>query len=90
MTNPHTFMQKPATWYDFGLTPDEEARASQLHDELIVFRFFDGCGWYDGMITQMKKWSCNRSLSIGHIDFSKLRGEKKRKYRLRSGGLQKR
>ena len=78
MTNPHTFMQKPATWYDFGLTPDEEERASQLHDELIVFDSLMECSWYDGMITHMKKGGpATGSLSIGHIDFSKLRGEKK-------------
>ncbi len=64
MTNPHTSMQKPATWYDFGLTPDEEARASQLHDELIVFDSLMECGIAGRLLMQAKDKVLCRKRSV--------------------------
>jgi len=31
------FIKAPATVYDFGLTPDQEAHAKELHKKLVVF-----------------------------------------------------
>ena len=64
MTNPHTFMQMQATWYDFGLTPDEEERASQLHDELIVFDSLMECGIAGRFLMQSRDQALYRNRSI--------------------------
>jgi membrane dipeptidase len=42
--------KKDVTILDYGLTPDQEDRARELHENIIVFDSLMECGWYDEFI----------------------------------------
>ena len=47
------FHTTPATILDFGLTPDQEARAKELHASLHIFDSEPEVDWYDGLYDNM-------------------------------------
>jgi len=47
------YHKKPATVIDFGLTPEQEARAKELHSKLFVFDFEPEVDWFDGLFDNM-------------------------------------
>ncbi len=46
-------MKKPATVIDYGLTPDQEARASELHKSLYIFDGEYQVDYYEGLLDNM-------------------------------------
>ena len=70
-------MSEPATVIDFGLTPDQEAHAKELHEKIIVFDTLIECSWYDGILTHMKNGGATAgSFSIGTAGLPNWRGRK--------------
>ena len=62
----YKYMSSPATVVDFGLTPDQEAHARELHEKIIVFDTLIECSWYDGLLNNiMRGGGTAGSLSIG-------------------------
>ena len=47
------YQKKPATVIDYGLTPEQEARAAALHKSLIVFDSEPEVGWFYGLYDNM-------------------------------------
>lgn len=50
----YKFMKQKATVVDFGLTPDQESRAKELHEKIIVFDGLMECSWYDELLGHIK------------------------------------
>lgn len=48
------YIKKPATVYDFGLTPEQEAHAKELHEKLVVFDCLMECCFYPEFLDNMK------------------------------------
>ena len=48
------YIKSPATVFDFGLTPDQEAHAKELHESLIVFDNLMECCFYPEFLDNMK------------------------------------
>ena len=58
--------KRDVTVIDFGLTPEQEQRAGDLHDSLIVFDSLMECSWYDEFIDNcVKGGGTAGNLSIG-------------------------
>ncbi len=65
----YDYMYKPATVVDFGLTPEQEAQAKRLHEEIIVFDGLMECTWYDNFINIAKSGGTTAGcLSLGITD----------------------
>lgn len=63
------YIKTPATVYDFGLTPEQEAHAKELHASLIVFDGLLECAFYPELLTNMKLGGCTSgNFSIGITD----------------------
>ena len=45
----YPYHKKPATVIDYGLTPDQEARAKELHSKLYVFDSEPEVDWFEGL-----------------------------------------
>ena len=69
-------MNHPATIVDFGLTPEQEDHARDLHNNLIVFDSLMECTWYEGLIDNIRRGghACG-SLSIGTIGLESFQGK---------------
>ena len=62
-------MHRPATHVDFGLSTEQEVRASRLHDEIIVFDGLMECSWYDGIVDLAQQGGLTGgNISIGATD----------------------
>jgi len=48
------YIKTPATVYDFGLTPDQEAHAKELHKNIIVFDGLMECTFYPSLLDNLK------------------------------------
>ena len=60
------YQKEPATITDFGLTPEQEDRAKELHEKIIIFDSLMECSWYDGILKNFKRGGTpTGSLSIG-------------------------
>ena len=71
-------MTKPATFFDFGLSPGEEERAAELHK---IVRVYDGlmeCTWYPGIVENILAGGpqVGGSLSLGNAGLERFLGEK--------------
>lgn len=67
----HKFLTQPATVFDFGLTPEQEAHAAELHKSIIVYDGLMECSVYPEMFNMIKKGggtSGNLSLGIAGLD----------------------
>lgn len=63
------YIKAPATVYDFGLTPDQEEHAKELHESLIIFDGLSECTFYPEFITNMKRGGgTSGNFSIGISD----------------------
>lgn len=63
------YIKSPATVFDFGLTPDQEAHAKELHESLIVFDNLMECTFYPELIDNVKLGGGTAgNLSIGITD----------------------
>lgn len=49
----YPYHTKPATVIDFGLTPDQEARAKELHSKIVIFDSEPEVDWFDGLYDNM-------------------------------------
>jgi membrane dipeptidase len=47
------YHNKPASVIDYGLTPEQEAHAKELHSKLYVFDFEPEVDWFDGLFDNM-------------------------------------
>jgi len=56
------YHNKPATVIDFGLTPEQEARAKELHGKLFVFDSEPEVDWFEGLFDNML---AGRSSAVG-------------------------
>lgn len=73
----YKYMTTPATVVDFGLTPEQEDRARELHESLIVFDTLIECSWYEGMLNNMKQGGATAgSFSIGTAGLPNWKGRK--------------
>lgn len=71
----YKFMTEFATVVDFGLTPDQEGRAKELHRKLIVFDSLMECSWYDELLGHLKKGGATAgSFSIGTAGLANWKG----------------
>ena len=50
----YKYIKAPATVYDFGLTPEQEAHAKELHKKLVVFDCLMECTFYPEFLDNMK------------------------------------
>ena len=63
------FIKAPATVFDFGLTPEQEEHAKELHESLIIFDGLSECTFYPEFITNMKRGGgTSGNFSIGISD----------------------
>ena len=63
------YISAPATVYDFGLTPEQEEHAAELHASLIIFDGLSECTFYPEFITNMKRGGgTSGNFSIGISD----------------------
>ena len=66
------YISAPATVYDFGLTPEQEEHAKELHESLIIFDGLSECTFYPEFITNMKRGGgTSGNFSIGISDMSR-------------------
>lgn len=71
----YVWNKKPATFVDFGLTPEEEERAKALHKQIIVFDALVEVSYYDGFIENCQKGGLTvGSYSIGVAGLAKMQG----------------
>tara|TARA_B100000446_G_scaffold76073_1_gene71960 strand:- start:2316 stop:3566 length:1251 start_codon:yes stop_codon:yes gene_type:complete len=62
----YPYLTKPATVFDFGLTPDQEARAAELHKNIIVFDGLMECSIFPNLVPLLKQGGATSgNLSIG-------------------------
>lgn len=65
----YQYMSKTATVIDFGLTPEQEARAKELHEKIFVFDSLMECSWYDNFIELCRAGGGNGgNFSLGITD----------------------
>jgi membrane dipeptidase len=63
------YISAPATVYDFGLTPEQEEHAKELHESLIIFDALSECTFYPEFIINMKRGGgTSGNFSIGISD----------------------
>lgn len=70
---------RPATVIDYGMTPEQEARAKELHSKLYVFDFEPEVDWFDGLFDNMlagKARGVGGSFTIDALNWAKLHGFK--------------
>lgn len=64
------FLTKPATRFDFGLTPEQEERAAELHKSLIVFDGLLECSIFPNLVDLVKQGGgTSGNLSLGIAGF---------------------
>lgn len=71
------YHNKPATVIDFGLTPEQEARARELHSSLFVFDSEPEVDWFDGLFDNMlagKAAGVGGSFTIDALNWGKVHG----------------
>lgn len=71
------YHKKPATVIDFGLTPEQEARARELHSKLVIFDSEPEVDWFDGLFDNMlagKSAGVGGSFTIDAINWPKVHG----------------
>jgi microsomal dipeptidase-like Zn-dependent dipeptidase len=71
------YHKKPATVIDFGLTPEQEARAKELHGKLFVFDSEPEVDWFDGLFDNMlagKAAGVGGSFTIDALNWAKIHG----------------
>jgi len=71
------YHKAPATVLDFGLTPDQEARAKELHAKLFIFDSEPEVDWFDGLFDNMLAGGARGvggSFTIDAIPWAKVRG----------------
>ena len=74
----YKYMTAPATTFDFGLTPEQEERAKELHEKIIVFDALMECSWYPGMLKQIRRGGGTAgSFSIGTAGLTRWQGRTK-------------
>ena len=71
-------MTKPATVFDFGLSPSEEERAAELHKTVRVYDGLMECTWYPGIVENILAGGpqVGGSLSLGNAGLERFLGEK--------------
>ena len=63
------YIKTPATVFDFGLTPDQEAHAKELHSKIIVFDNLMECTIYPELFDNLKIGGCTAgNMSLGITD----------------------
>ncbi|CAK9089720.1 Putative dipeptidase CPSG_01350 [Durusdinium trenchii] len=74
----YPFMAKPATVFDFGLSPDDEQRAAELHKTIQVYDGLIECTWYPGIVENILAGGpqVGGSLSLGNAGLERFLGEK--------------
>lgn len=75
--NYYKFHATPATVIDFGLTPDQEAHAKELHESLYVFDNEPEVDWFDGLYRNMlagKAGGVGGSFTVDALNWSKIHG----------------
>ncbi|CAE7391358.1 unnamed protein product [Symbiodinium natans] len=74
----YPFMTKPATVFDFGLSPSEEERAAELHKTVRVYDGLMECTWYPGIVENILAGGpqVGGSLSLGNAGLERFLGEK--------------
>jgi len=73
----YKYMTEPATTIDFGLTPEQEEHARELHENIIVFDSLFECSWYDGLLENLKRGGITAgSFSIGTAGLDFWQGRK--------------
>ena len=63
----YKYLTQPATVFDFGLTPEQEQHAKELHKNIIVFDALMECSFFEGLIPLLKTGGAtagNMSLGI--------------------------
>jgi len=74
----YKYMTAPATIFDFRLTPQQEERAKELHEKIIIFDSLMECSWYPGFLEQVKRGGGTAgSFSIGNAGLSRWQGRTK-------------
>jgi microsomal dipeptidase-like Zn-dependent dipeptidase len=71
------YHNKPATVIDYGLTPEQEARATELHSKLFLFDAEPEVGWFDGLYDNMlagKAGGVGGSFTVDAINLGKVHG----------------
>ena len=71
------YHNKPATVIDYGLTPEQEARATELHSKLFLFDSEPEVDWFDGLFDNMlagKAGGVGGSFTIDAINWGKVHG----------------
>ena len=75
----HEFATKFASDFDFGLSPEEEARAAELHQEILVFDTLVEVTWYDNFLINLNQGFLNSggcgSITLGAAGFKNWRGK---------------
>lgn len=73
----YKYMSEPAAFIDFGLTPEQEDRAKELHQSIVVFDTLMECSWYDGVLENVKRGGTTAgSFSIGTAGLPHWKGRK--------------
>jgi hypothetical protein len=76
-TSYYKFMSEPASVIDFGLTPEQETRATELHAKIVVFDSLMECSWYAGLLGHLKTGGGTAgSFSIGTAGLTNWLGRK--------------
>ncbi|WNC73625.1 membrane dipeptidase [Thalassotalea psychrophila] len=57
------YLRNPATVFDFGLTPDQEEHAKELHKSIVVYDALMECSYYEDLV----KLSKLGGLTAGHM-----------------------
>ena len=71
------YHNKPATVIDFGLTPEQEARARKLHSNLFVFDSEPEVDWFEGLYDNFlagKAAGVGGSFTIDALNWGKMHG----------------
>lgn len=74
----YPWMSKPASVFDFGLSPEQERHAAELHKTLRVYDGLMECTWYPGMIENILAGGpkVGGSLSIGNSGLERMTGDR--------------
>jgi len=71
------YHNKPATVIDYGLTPEQEARAKALHSSMTIFDSEPEVDWFDGLFDNMLAGGAGRvggSFTIDAINWGLVHG----------------
>lgn len=74
----YPWMSKPASVFDFGLSPEQERHAAELHKTVRVYDGLMECTWYPGMIENILAGGpkVGGSLSIGNSGLERMTGDR--------------